>query len=348
MDEAILQAVQYATVQLPKKPRLAPWAVTVDLGDNRIQFRGAEFAYTLRHGVLVEIFRAIAPLLDGRHAVDEIAALAGSAAPPTTVIFLLRALRANGLLQEGEVPEGLTREELDDWEPALRFLAHFDGDGHRALIALRRARVLVLGTERLRGEVASALTALGVGSVEEAEAAAEADLVVACNASSAFGFFDAVNADCLALGARWLHVAVHGTSARLGPTIVPHQTACYTCYDRRTRSLAVDADAFDAFRHQASTMATPPDEGAVAPFVTLIAAQAALEVARLLTGFAPPVTIGRFYALTPRSPLTSAHDVPRLPRCPTCKTRGRHGEVWDLASAPADRPTGPSGAGEEW
>jgi len=71
------------------------------------------------------------------------------------------------------------------------------------------------------------------------------------------------------------------------------------------------------------------DEGSVAPFYSLIAAQTALEAMRLLTGFSPPVTVGRFYELSALSPAAASHDVFRVPRCPSCGRRRTMAQAWD-------------------
>src|SRR5207247_462851 len=65
--ETLALVARLARVELPRRPRLAPWVTPVELGDGRLQLRGAELAATLRHPFLVDVYRAIEPLLDGRH-----------------------------------------------------------------------------------------------------------------------------------------------------------------------------------------------------------------------------------------------------------------------------------------
>ena len=162
--EAVLAAIQYARVRLPRKPRLAPWLTLADLGDDRLQFRAAELAYTLRHPFLIEVFRTIEPRLDGRCTVDEIAAAGGPGVEPTTVIFLLKMLRANGLLQEAETPARIASEELVRWERQLRFLGHFVPDPLQIQSLLTEARVGVLGSEHLGTGIRAELQSLGTVS----------------------------------------------------------------------------------------------------------------------------------------------------------------------------------------
>ena len=316
----IALAAQLARVELPLRPRLAPWLTAVDLEDDRLQLRGAELAYTIRHAFLIEVFRAVEPLLDGTHAVDEIAQAGEPDIAGTTAVFLLKMLHANGLVQEGD---GAAAGGLAPWDRQLRFLAHFVPNAGSVQSALLRARVAVLGECALADETESALGSLGVATLCDV---ADADFVVACQESPGFGFFDAVNGECLERGTRWLRVAVLGTTAHLGPTTVPYESCCYTCFDLRVRSHEPDPDAFTAYRALAGA-----DEGALAPLRAALAAEAALETARIFTGFAPPATIGRFYEIGARTPERIGHDVLKVPRCPSCGRGGPPREPWDLA-----------------
>jgi bacteriocin biosynthesis cyclodehydratase domain-containing protein len=323
--KTIAHAAQLARVELPLRPRLAPWVTTIELGDDRLQLRGAELAYTIRHEFLVEVYRTIEPLLDGTRTVDEIARAGEPEIAATTAVFLLKLLHANGLIQAG--PDGAAdAEALGPWERQLRFLGHFVADPAAAQTLLLKARVSVAGAGALAAEVESALGSLGVAATAGLD---EADLVVACSDSPGFAFFDDVNGACLAHGTRWLRCAVLGTTAHLGPTIVPYETCCYTCFDLRVRSHEADTDDFAAYRAHAA----PADEGALAPLRTALAAEAALEAARLLTAFAPAATIGRFFELDARSPARAGHDVLKVPRCPSCGSGLPPREPWDLALA---------------
>src|SRR5687768_4431475 len=93
---AAVSAARFAALSLPERPRLAPWINAIDLGDDRLQLRTAESAYTLTHPLLIRVFRAIQPLLDGRHTADEIVSALEPECLPTTAIFLLKLLSGKG------------------------------------------------------------------------------------------------------------------------------------------------------------------------------------------------------------------------------------------------------------
>ena len=296
-DTTIALAARLARVELPRRPRLVPWIAAVELGDGRVQLRAADFAYTFRHPLLADVYRSVAPLLDGTRTVEEIAGDDGG------VLFVLKLLRANGLLQPGG----------DPWDRELSFLSHATPDAGAARSALLAARVTVAGVGSVAAAVDAALRSLGVEPVLE-----DSELVIACADSPAFTFFDDLNAACLESATRWLRVALVGATAQLGPTIVPRESACFACFETR--------------RQSHGSLDTALDEGALAPLESALAAEAALEAMRIVTGFAPPATIGRFYELDAASPMRIGHDVLKVPRCPACGSARPAREPWDGAA----------------
>lgn len=346
MDNAALSAAKCARLPLPQKPRLAPWVTLLDLGDNRLQLRSADFAYTLNYRLLCDAFLAIAPLLDGHHTVDEIADAGGPEVLPTTAIFVMKILRANGVLQEGALPTGASPGEASQWARQITFLSHFLVDPWPAQAVLTAARVAVLGTVNARESICAAIESIGIGVVRDTEDLDEkdwkdailsglgdpesTDLLVVALETPGSSVFEGVNSACLASGVRWLHVAGRGAGVVFGPTILPGQTACYACYSGRLKAHASDLDGFLAYENEVGLPAHQVDEGFLNPLWSIVAGEIALELARLMTGFTPPVTIGRFYELGASRPSRKGHDVLRLPRCPSCGTTTPSPEPWDL------------------
>jgi hypothetical protein len=60
---------------------------------------------------------------------------------------------------------------------------------------------------------------------------------------------------------------------------------------------------------------------------------------RLLTGFTPPTTIGRFYEFNAVSPVATSHDVLRVPRCESCGRRRTLAAAWDRDFVPTNVET---------
>jgi bacteriocin biosynthesis cyclodehydratase domain-containing protein len=337
--EATLAAARHAAMRPPMRPRLSPWLVPVDLGDERLQLRCAQSSHTLAHPVLAQTFRRIEPLLNGQHTIEEITALAAPEAEPTTVVFLLNLLHGKGLLQPGPGEGTLDGEQRARWERQLRFLSHFGPDAEAMQSALAKSAVGLAGSAALCQGVRDNLERAGVGRLTDLAAPSDwqsgdgelnagLNLIVACADSAAFEFFDAVNRVCLASGNRWLRVCCVGVVAHLGPTIVPNHSACYKCFDLRQQSHQPEFEGYRGYRSHLGVTGVP-DEGSVAPLASALASQAAIEVLRLLTGFAPPVTVGRFYEFGASDPGSVGHDVLRVPRCSVCSRRRTFTQAWD-------------------
>lgn len=345
--------VDYITVPLPQKPRLAPWVTFVDLGDSRMQLRGAEFSFTLQHPLFIETFQSVRPLLDGQRTVEEILASSDPKYLPTTITFLLKILRANGVLQEGVVtpPPPLTPENLIENEALVQFFSHFVLDPAGTLALLHKARVALIGSDSMTSRIHKGLLGMGFGSLVEIEGLSaktaydrtqfhkevtgqlkDVDLLIACQDSSDFRFFQNLNAACLETQTRWMHVALSGTKGIMGPSIIPYQSACYICYDKRLASNAPELQSYVGFRKQTSATTSSKSEGFLNPLWSTLAEQVTLEMARIISGFAPPKTIGRLYEFEATTPLVEGHDVLRLPRCPACSLKQPKREPWDLIS----------------
>ena len=343
----MLSAVKYATVSLPQKPRLAPWISFIDLGNDRLQLRGAEFSYTLMHDLFIQALEFIRPQLNGDHNVDEIASSGGQTFLPTTITFLLKMLHANGLLQEGNVPppSPLKSEDLKTYDHLIQSLFHYVSNPVGSLALLKKAKVAVMGSQFLTTSINDSLIGVGIDPIEKIQTALttssngnsfglmdaikDLDCLIVCQESADPKLFEKINSICLEQRVRWIRVAVEGTTAMVGPTFIPHQSACFICYQRRLDSNRADLDDQLAYREQLAKSEIVPNEGRFPPLLSVIAGQVALEVVRLITGFAPPQTIGRFYEFSAASLTGIGHEVLRLPRCPACISRRPKKEAWD-------------------
>jgi bacteriocin biosynthesis cyclodehydratase domain-containing protein len=343
----MLSAVKYANISLPQNPRLAPWISFIDLGNDRLQLRGAEFSYTLTHDLFIQALEAIRPLLNGDHGVEEIASSGGQTYLPTTITFLLKMLYANGLLQEGNVPPPapLNSEDIKKYENLTQFLFHYVSNPVGSLALLKSAKVSVIGSHSLRAFIQDSLRGVGIDPKTEiqtildtssnnngsglTDAIKNLDFLIVCQENPNPVLFKKINSICLEEGVRWLQVAIEGTTARVGPTVIPHQSACFICYQRRADSNRPDLDNNLAYRNQLECSETFSNEGLFPPLNSVIAGQVALEVVRLITGFAPAKTIGRFFEFNATSPTVVGHEVLRLPRCPACISQNPKMEAWD-------------------
>jgi len=341
VNDSTLKLIQYAQTPLPAKPKLAPWVSAVDIGDDRLHLRGANLVVPLLHPLFIETFYEIKPLLGGDHSVEQIKAIGGEKILPTTIEFLLKMLRANGVLQEGQKDSEI--EECSPETESLRqFFSHYTQNPDGMISALNKMQLGIIGKGQLKDsiiDVASknqikTIVKFSVDELNDSDLETkvkETDFIIACSENSDYPFFESINNLCLKTGTRWMRVAIEGTSAFIGPTVIPYQTACFHCYTKRVLSNSTDQEGFKAYQAHFHKSDVPNNEGILPVFWNLVANEVVLEIVRIITSFVPPSTIGRLIQTGPEF-TRSEHDIFRLPRCPVCRTRTNHQEIWNLSS----------------
>ncbi|MGE5580724.1 MAG: TOMM precursor leader peptide-binding protein [Bacillota bacterium] len=147
---------------------------------------------------------------------------------------------------------------------------------------------------------------------------ARSSLALVCMDTPEVAAYRAVNAASLEAGVPWLRAAVDGFEAQLGPTVIPGETACYSCYELRSRANWPYYDENAAFEDYLASERPRIDYGGLSSIAGLIGNLAALEVTKLLAGFMPPLTTGKFITFHVVTLDYQSHDVLKLPRCPSC------------------------------
>ena len=280
-------------------------------------------------GLVQEVLASLAGAQDDAELLDRLPQVRRSDAAQ-----LLAALRLRGLA--GAPPVSAGQEET----PLQALFEALSADGLPAEAALREAHVRVRGHNAVADLLARDLQDLGVGEVETVsdplldtgagtafldsgagdspepgatrprEGTASVDLEVATSVSGLSEGLLQANAAAVAAGHAYLPVWVEGPWARVGPLVVPHESACLHCHDRQ-RALAGawfgDAD----------------DVGVAAP---LAAHLAAAEVLKLVAGHPPSDAVGRALGLDTSTWRSSAVRVLKLPRCPVCSDVAGRGQ----------------------
>jgi bacteriocin biosynthesis cyclodehydratase domain-containing protein len=96
-------------------------------------------------------------------------------------------------------------------------------------------------------------------------------------------------------------------SVEMGPLVIPRKTACYVCYELRRKAAEPNPDPEE----------TSPAGGPALNF-SCGAQLLALEIVKILTRTAFPVTQGKLWRLGLFDGAVSVHPVLKLPRCPEC------------------------------
>ena len=140
------------------------------------------------------------------------------------------------------------------------------------------------------------------------------DLLIVCEDRFDPDHYDGVNRLCLDRALTWTSYRSLGTKYEIGPTIVPRQTACFTCLElRKSANLASYDDYRETWR---SLAARNISLGSLN--VTIGSEMLALEAVKILTGFSRPLTHGCLFSFDLLTLEAILHPVLKIPRCPQC------------------------------
>ena len=200
--------------------------------------------------------------------------------------------------------------------------ALFDGGDVGTPRARAVARALSSAT-RTRVEVIDALPATDdelAGMVSGTGEGERVDCIVSCLDTGWSWLQYRLNRACLAAGIPWTTGALAGTEIVMGPTVRPHETACWLCYKMRLVACATspaDEFAFERMLDRRKRDDAERHEGLVFG-AGLLSNQLGLEVVKLLSGVVAPSALGRIVVTDLLAFTTTRHTVLRKPWCPDC------------------------------
>jgi bacteriocin biosynthesis cyclodehydratase domain-containing protein len=214
---------------------------------------------------------------------------------------------------------------------------------------LAEARIAIVGHGVLGEAVRSLLTGMPCGSItmiesssvagsrdghterslprprdaaQWAEAVGDHDWVIAAQDSFEPEELAALNEAALRLSVPWSLVCFDGYEGWVGPTFVPGQTACFTCFRRRLFAGAAEPkhvfmDPGVKVYRVPSPWSAGPETGA---WVSLITSMFALELIAATRGRS--FTLNHMLIVHRLNLTFQRESVLRLPRCPDCSPRG--------------------------
>lgn len=131
--------------------------------------------------------------------------------------------------------------------------------------------------------------------------------------------YESMNKAVLAANVMWLPLAVvDNTEIQMGPAVIPHETACYKCYEYRFQSNVGHVDSYKAFVDAVNAMKEVEDFGVLPPFAEIAANYATIEAVRLLAPDMTPISAGKLLTVNIDDLSSERHPVLRVPRCPHC------------------------------
>ncbi len=244
----------------------------------------------------------IAPLLDGTHTPETIAAsLEGYA--PTSVTSLLATLTSRGLvLSEDAAPRS---EEA--------FFRAFRKDPSEASRRIAEARVLVVGNTRWGSAAASSLQSAGVSEVHQA-----ATYTCSCSWTLIVAALDPEDASGIETVARSAHLSdvpslwshLSGNRASVGPLVTPGKTACRVC--------ASSASLNPTLAGEAGIETLEKNDPRLPARAARLGSHVAMEALKAISGYTDPILGGRVSIHDLDTLTSSLHTLVRLPWCRVC------------------------------
>jgi bacteriocin biosynthesis cyclodehydratase domain-containing protein len=140
------------------------------------------------------------------------------------------------------------------------------------------------------------------------------DFIVLCEDTFDPDHHAAINQAALHENIPWIGYRIFRTRLEIGPTVIPHETACYRCYE--LRRVSNSPGFYDELELQRRLVENGGDLGTLN--ITLGADLLALEVVKSLTHFTSAATYGHVYVLDIVSLESHTRPLLRIPRCPDC------------------------------
>lgn len=265
----------------------------------------------------------------GEAVVREIAG--GDLVAAREVESVLRVLWERGLVDE-EDPTPRTEEPTDGERAAqLRYLSFFTSRPYAAVARLARAVAEVSAPPELESRIRQCLASSGVGVVRAPRTPDDGPLgdtpgdrprvtLLAFRSPDEPELLDRNDA-LVSRGEPFLCAALAGTGARVGPLVVPGETACLRCVREAERRLVAPLPG-----------GAPP--GALRPvpcepvsLLDLVSAILATEAWKTLTGLFVPALANRRLLIDPGALRFETEAVFKLPRCPACSRAATHAET---------------------
>lgn len=249
-------------------------------------------------------YMSVAPLLDGKHTVEEIVTLLQGQLPEAEVLYAIELLQQKGYIVESSGPEAT--EHSTFWEILGSPPATVAKRLSETAVSVRAFGAI---HERYVTGLGRALESIGVRVTNEG------DFTVALADDYLQEGLSELNQEVVARGRPWLLVRPVGFEIWLGPLFVPGKTGCWACLAHRLERHR-QAEAYLMERGEKGPIVLA--RAALPPTVETALHLAATEVAKWLVTGANEALLGRIVTFDMGSLERATHTLTRRPQCPTC------------------------------
>lgn len=158
------------------------------------------------------------------------------------------------------------------------------------------------------------------------------DIVILCTEKPLITIYSWLNEACLQQKIQWISGSLYGSEGVVGPSILPGETPCYTCYQLRMKGnvdFYPEHEAFEQFLIDNPN--TSVTYGSIPAFYSIVANHVALEAVKMITKSMPSSIYGNVYTIDFFTLRQGLHKVLKIPRCPSCGSLSRRPrkEPWE-------------------
>ena len=137
----------------------------------------------------------------------------------------------------------------------------------------------------------------------------DSDLIVLCTESFALDLHNFVNEICFKNKKPWISARLLNNSGEIGPTVIPHKTSCFRCYENRVKSNLGDFHEIDTNEKKYVNLNFGQK---------IISSYLSLEVLKILNESPAPLTYGNVLTVNFGDYSTSLDLILKAPNCPVC------------------------------
>jgi bacteriocin biosynthesis cyclodehydratase domain-containing protein len=287
-------------------------AAVIPLGDNRVQIRTPSERVTIgRHAELaVQLIR----LCDGARSIDDIVhELVAEGHLEQEVRDLYSFLMRRAVLALDARPA-----DEDTLIAHARHFAQRAWGGAPPVDCTHPSQIVqVCGSGKLADAIRADLTWLGI-SQATSEGDDEVHLFVACSDYDGHVGFREHNRAAIEERRPILFTCIAETNVRVGPFVMPGETACFECFHHRLRANLSFREEFDSFVAYEAALESSGIESHAQLYARLASVLVCAQVANFLFGSLHHCAFDKILELCPITGEMTLSRLLKLPRCPVC------------------------------
>lgn len=326
---------------------LRPGASVLESSSERLLIAFANYTVTFSSPPVTKGIHALLSLLQGNRTRVEAIRLGSemTGLDPEFIGYLIDLLLTNNCLYKRSLPA----VQLTEQNALVEFFAYLGQDPALTIAACRAHKLLVVIPSSANEDFAQLIDAAGLvadllvvrpgtscrvalAQIEDL-AGSSSSMLICWNFPYRLPFARLLNDLAIKIKTPILFGACEGVVGRIGPYVIPGNTACLECCNSRLLAHAGGAElqAFTAYRVKYEDVIPSPCPTHPL-FHDAVVRLFAIELSLILTKN-PPRTIGGFIEHRFFDSAVSRHTVHKVPRCPGCSSPRPQRFAWDARFA---------------